>query len=189
MKINIVQHKTKPGILPNQAQLDSLLRKSQMLAAAAVSGVAAKKTQWFGEFGNQKSGEIDSRAQKISTYLATLKYITFSCSNEKDSIAAYNQKTLEKVDGGASKLDANPTIILGEGFHMEKYNEDEKVCSLLHEFTHMTIGTLDQNDKALGDIYGDKKCLEFAQKHSADAYRNADNWAYYLCSYKDKIKA
>jgi len=184
MELKIKVHSLNPGRLVDEKTLRAMLEAGYNLLVAAEAGTSSNKRAWFGDYGTQKSADIDARVKKIRLYLAGLKYICFSCSNTPDSIAAYNQKEKEKVEGGAGidALDKRPTIVLNAGFHMERYSWGEKVCSILHEITHMTIGTSDEKYKGR-DVYGAVECDTLAKESPEQAYRNADNWAYYLGSY------
>jgi Lysine-specific metallo-endopeptidase len=187
LTINIRLHKINPGTPVSEAAAREMLNAAHNLIQAAHGHSSdGIKQNWFGACGKSKTGEIDERAKKIDIYLTGLKTISLSCAGVEGSIAAYNQKDKEKVEGGAplGQLDKLPLIILNQGFHSDRYSWGEKVCSIVHEITHMTIGTSDEKYGG-DDAYGAVICEKLAAEKPDDAYKNADNWAYYFGSYYD----
>ncbi|MHC5057871.1 MAG: M35 family metallo-endopeptidase [Planctomycetota bacterium] len=160
-----------------------------LVVVAATSPNADAKRTWFGSSGQTDSTTINQRAVKMRDYMnGGLKKITFSCCGVAGSIAAFNQYSHLKVTGGPdpSKLNKASTVMINLGFHMDRYSWGEKVGALVHEITHMCIGTADVK---LGsdEIYGADKCVDLAGSHSSLALKNADNWCYYFTSYHGSI--
>ncbi len=158
------------------------------------------KATWFGAAGFTHFDEIDRLAHKVFDFLhpneKEKRKVAFVCRKVEGSIASCAQyaeekegqkaKTGEMIPFGGQPLKDRArieyVIVLGDGFRDAKYSWGEKVRSLLHEFTHVAIATQDLKYKDK-DAYGEKQCLAFAQGDSEKAYKNADNWAYYLGSY------
>jgi hypothetical protein len=186
MKILVKPHYKTPGKPVDQHRMANMVRAAQNLVTAARANASAEhKESWFGAYGASKSQEIDDRCQKIETYLNSLKRLTFRYSSEPGSIASYGQKLKEKREGGPSinELNGSPAININSGFHQGRYSWGEKVCSILHEITHVTIGTSDVLNSKGQHVYGAVDCAELKKTDPALAYKNADNWAYYFGSY------
>lgn len=181
-----------PAALAGKGDMTLILTACYNLVfKAATNPIAARKQTWFGNSGATRSADIDSRAAKIQNFIRdSNRTIYFVCAVSPGSIASYAQYQKEKVDGGLplNQCKKDPRIILGDGFRSGAYSWGDKVISILHEISHMTIGTLDQQVGAPArDAYGAEAALELREDNHQDAFRNADNWAYYFGSYHGDI--
>jgi len=184
-----IRHKLYPGRDINTLKselFDRLQAITRLTYQAYTNPSATCKTDWFGSYGTSKSTIIDDYSKKISDYMKMITKFTFSSSNKyPNSIATSALYNSHKVEGGMSldKLSKNPLIRLEPGFHSNRYGWGEKTLSILHELTHLTIGTLDKQTQDGSDAYGMNKCIDLKNWKPEDAYRNADNWMYYFNCY------
>lgn len=180
----------QPGYKPLAGELyKKYLAAYQIASAAAEYPDQKKKKDWFGANGDTKSKQIDELSKKIKQFINSRNTFSFRCSNVAGDMAFYSQKPKDKVFGGRplNSLSKNPSICLGCGFHSSKYSWGEKVIAIIHEITHMAIGTSDEKMQNGQDAYGSMNCSKLKDEDPDKAYRNADNWAYYFGSYNDKI--
>jgi Lysine-specific metallo-endopeptidase len=187
MPIPIITSKVSPvnpGTLVAVDVLKDLVTAGRRLVerAATLPNVEHKKA-WFGHAATSNADEITAWTAKMFAYLNDgLKTLNFSCCDTAGSIASFAQYATEKVRGGKE----NPTSVrymqINAGFLDTKYSYGERVGSILHEITHMCIGTNDE--KILErDCYGAPLCGALARIRPETALTNADNWAYYFTSY------
>lgn len=141
---------------------------------------------WFGDnLTKVQLQRIHYDAKALHEGLGAVKLMRFVCrpssKTNEFSIAScnLNDKSLYK-----------PTICevrLGKGFNYSRYSWGEKICTLIHEFSHWFIGTTDETYQG-EDAYG-IKAFDMVKDPSTVERRkclnNAENWGYYICSYRD----
>jgi hypothetical protein len=150
---------------------------------------AELKRVWFGSEGMTQSGQIDTSCAKMLAYMnGGLKKLNFNCTSEEGSMMSFNQYGKLKVPGGPSEdqLNKQSQVNVNRGFSSDRFSFGEKVGAILHEITHMCIGTADVVYDGR-EMYGADYCVELAMKAPTVAITNADNWCYYFTSYHDKI--
>lgn len=172
------------GTLVPTALLNQMLTSALALAERAANHPDADyKKAWFGNAALTNNHEIDAWARKVYGYLnGGLRKLDFSCCATAGSIASFAQYSADKVRGGKENLPTVRKMQLNAGFHSARYSYGEKVGSILHEITHMSIGT---NDEKLLDreCYGAPLCGALARIRPELALTNADNWGYYFTNY------
>ncbi|HSB80373.1 MAG TPA: M35 family metallo-endopeptidase, partial [Candidatus Methylomirabilis sp.] len=168
----------------NPQELRKYVTATKEMVKAAAGGFAIatpQKKRWFG--AEAKEGQwstIGEKLKKLDTYLTeTLGTVLFACTDGND-IASINRKSYQ------NKEPADVTVLLGRGFHWNRYSDGEIICSIVHEFTHILCGT---EDETVGkeEQYGLTKCLTLAADHPDQARQNADNWSYFIAEFKDKV--
>jgi len=163
----------------------------QLCAAAAASADDRLKVRWFGkelpelpflEIDGNRTMEwrlVKENCKKLSDYLAqTLQTIRFECGIG-DGIAAIDPT---KCNDKSTAV----TVLLNLGFPWRRFSDGEAICSIIHEFTHSVLRTKDEKVNG-ADQYGMTTCLLLAQQNPKQAWRNADNWAYYICEFKNQL--
>ena len=190
-KIVVRKHGRTPGqpLDTKKAELAKLLNDVKGLVLLASNARRADlKATWFG--GNlpaTRSMEIDVRLRKVYQFLNGLEQFTFtSANNDPNSIASFPQQDNHKVPGGMAlgallaKYRRSAFLYIGPKYSAVSY--EDKVLTLVHEFTHMTLGTADA--KVGGkEMYGAGNCKKLAVDSPDLAYSNAENWALYCMSY------
>lgn len=152
------------------------------MVSAAVKGFNNDdkgKTTWFGvETDTLKWSAIGTKIIELDNYFKnTIGMIKFACTYE-NGIAAIDPKKFNSTS-------ATVTVLLDKGFCWRRYSDGEIICSIVHEFTHIICGTTDER-LASKDQYGLTKCQALATDHPDQAWKNADNWAYYICEYRNQ---
>lgn len=150
------------------------------LAAAGFSTDGVHRTIWFGaESDTRKWSSIGAKLVILDNYLQNiLQTLKFGCTYG-DGIAAIDPTTFDATS-------VSVTVLLDRGFCWRRFSDGEIICSIIHEFTHIICGT---KDEKLGsdDQYGLTKCQALASAHPDQAWVNADNWAYYICEYRNGV--
>lgn len=182
--------KTNPGPLVTLETLTAMYKAGLNLVEQAVQFPEDEhKRFWFGVAGMTDSADIDRSAAKMQGFMnGGLKKLNFICTGTQGSMMSFNQYAKLKVHGGPADdlLDKSTNVMANVGFSSDRYSFGEKVGAMLHEITHMCIGTDDVT--ILGkEYYGADYCVELAAAHPNLAITNADNWCYYFTSYHDWI--
>jgi hypothetical protein len=155
----------------------------ELIRRAALLKKSDYVLQWFGQAGFEPKARdaIYRRSAELHEGVAGLTHVIFVCGHAEDMGAVALDDPLR--NGTACR------IRLGRGFSYDRYGWGELVCTIIHEMTHWFLTTVDAQ---LGDgrpCYGGL-CLKLANsKIKSDrekALNNADNWAYYICQYRDK---
>jgi hypothetical protein len=137
--------------------------------------------RWFGDdLTNVQLQRIHYDAAALREGLAAVAVMHFFCTTADDVAACELAKR-------ALYKPMVCQVKLGRGFSYQRYSWGEKVCSLAHELSHWFLGTTDETYKG-ADAYG-IKAFDMANDPSATERRkclkNAENWGYYICSYRD----
>lgn len=91
-----------------------------------------------------------------------------------------------------------------KNFFSDLTSRGERAMSVLHELTHYALATYDygylgtnlrrtdnldesQRSQVTKEFYGGDYCTELASDHPEIAYKNAENWGYYFCSYHNGL--
>jgi len=184
MIIISTQSKVNPGPMVSKETLAPMMEHALQLVSRANSNPNFNhKKQWFGHLADTNNEEITEWTQRMYKYLNEgLTKLSFSCCSTVDSIASFAQYKADKVRGGRFPPTKTRNMQLNAGFSSDRYSYGEKVGSILHEITHMRLGT---NDEKIGsrDCYGADLCGVLARAFPDLAMTNADNWAYYFTSY------
>lgn len=159
--------------------VQALLTDAEKLikTAAAKPDIKLMKT-WFGTRNIVSTGSEAYKAIVLGTaFLARWcdesgGVVHFVGKNYAGSLAACNWTNDERV------------IFLNSAFPMKRWSWGERVCTVLHEFSHKVLETKDETYKSK-PAYG-MRCVTMAQDVSDYelAITNAENWGYYLCSYR-----
>jgi Lysine-specific metallo-endopeptidase len=188
--ITVVVSPRNPGTLvPYATLLEMYATGYNLVLAAGENPNPDWKRFWFGIAGQTYSARIDDSVAKMKAYMnGGLKKMDFNCTGEEGSMMSFNQYAKLKVPGGPSPevLNKQSQVNVNRGFSNERFSFGEKVGAILHEITHMCIGTADVNYKGR-DMYGADFCVELAKDAPDLAITNADNWCYYFTSYHDRI--
>ena len=176
-----------PGPMVEIDLLKSMLNHAlQLVTRAKDNPNVNHQRQWFGQ-GAGGDAEVTAWTDKLHGYLnGGLKTINFSCCATVDSIASFAQYQADKVRGGKAMLPGVRNMQLNAGFSSDRYSYGEKVGSLLHEITHMCLGTNDEKIMER-ECYGAPLCGTLARVRPELAITNADNWGYYFTSYHSDL--
>ena len=172
-----------PGTLvPTETLVPMVTHALALVKRAHENAKPAYKSQWFGQRA-LNDPDINDWTEKMYKYLnGGLKTLNISCCSTVDSIASCAQYAGDKVRGGKEKPPTVRNIQLNAGFNMDRYSYGERVGSILHEITHLCIGT---NDEMINNVncYGAPLCVQLALTQPLLAMTNADNWGYYFTNY------
>jgi hypothetical protein len=136
--------------------------------------------KWFGPLAQKPNAQaaIFRGCAELRQHVAGLSNVILVC---KDS------ETLGGINS-SDPLRNGPTcrIELGRGFTYDRYSWGERVCTLIHEMTHWFLKTKDVEMSNGVEAYG-VNCLKLANSATEGwkAMDNADNWAYYVCEYRN----
>ncbi|MDX1810945.1 MAG: M35 family metallo-endopeptidase [Gammaproteobacteria bacterium] len=188
--ITVAQSKRNPGDLIDVSLLQKLYAAGyNLVLTAANSPSLENKKFWFGTGGQTNSQMIDEYSAKMKNYMnGGMKKLNFICTGTQGSMMSFNQYDHLKVPGGPAedRLGKSNNVMANAGFTLERFSTGERIGAILHEITHMCIGT---NDVTIGDkeYYGADYCRELALDNTNLALTNADNWCYYFTSYHNQI--
>ena len=167
--------------LLKKTELQTQFDKAEELINRASAGKNAEyAAKWFGPLAAKPNAQsaVFRGCNELAQHVAGLSTVILVC---KDS------ETL----GGINKLDPlrnGPTcrIELGRGFSYDRYSWGERVCTLIHEMTHWFLNTVDVQMSDGQEAYA-ANCIKLANSASEGwkAMNNADNWAYYICEYRN----
>ena len=130
--------------------------------------------EWFGAYNSHRADTVESVYLNTKNYL-TRNVVTYDFTNGLVTCAAKNWM--------AYTSHGSKTVYLC-GPH--GYDGATKLCStteiskedtLVHEWTHASVGTKDYK-------YGTDKCKQLAKDDPAKAIDNADNYAFHYCRVK-----
>ena len=162
-------------------ELQSMFDKAEELIARASQGNNAEHAvKWFGPLARKPNAQaaIFRGCAELRRHVAGLSNVILVC---KDS------ETLGGINSN-DPLRNGPTcrIELGRGFTYDRYSWGERVCTLIHEMTHWFLKTKDVAMSNGEEAYG-VNCLKLANSavEGWKAMDNADNWAYYICEYRN----
>lgn len=138
--------------------------------------------QWFGDnLTRVQLQRIHYDAAVLNAGLSAVTLMRFACSTSTGYLMACDLDNRTRY---------RPTIcqlLLGKGFTYERYSWGEKVCTFAHELSHWFLGTKDEKYNG-EDAYG-INAFDMAKATSLNERRkclnNAENWGYYICSYRD----
>jgi len=188
--LTIGQSKANPGPLIDMDLLRSMYEAGfNLVLKAADAPSADAKRFWFGAGGLTNSGAIDTAAGKMRDYMnGGMTKMHYLCTATAGSMMSFNQYAFLKVPGGPpeDKLGKATNVQVNAGFSSPRFGFGEKVGAILHEITHMCIGTNDVVYEGR-EMYGADYCVELAEADTNLALTNADNWCYYFTSYHDQI--
>lgn len=138
--------------------------------------------QWFGNsVTTVQLSKIHLRMAALNQGAKILQHIHYLCATTEGlgSIDFRERSQYKPVSA---------RVRLGRGFSYNRYSWGEKVCTIIHELTHWFIDTIDVEIDGV-DAYGGE-CIKLAETATAEdnkALNNADNWAYYICQYRDAV--
>jgi hypothetical protein len=146
--------------------------------------------KWFGDRA-QLVEDVEPKVEQTHTFLQNnILQVRFAL--RKENLGAYDRD-----------FHIPNVAQLGKGILYTRYSWGEKVMTLLHEMSHVILGTLDigadsktQTYEGMGACYG-PWALKLAKNSLKDplwgsfgrekAIMNAENWGYYFLSYWTKI--
>lgn len=152
----------------------------ELTKAAALTKDDARAKRWFGaDLGKVQLERIHREAAAIYEGLQAVATMHFVCvSGVFIAAADMDQRQRYKPVGCQ--------VQLGKGFTYQRYSWGEKVCSLAHELSHWFLGTVDETYQG-EDAYGIKAfdmVNDVAEAERRKCLKNAENWGYYICSYR-----
>jgi hypothetical protein len=183
----VVKHEGKGKKIVQPVLQDMLSDVAALINTALAKPNALNMRLWFGR-KNLPSGTSDKseativdRTKALAAWLASHQPICFTTKDAPGTLAFADQSN------------DTPEFFLGHGFPQCRWSWGERVCTLIHEFTHKAIATQDVQLGVSSGMDGlvpvmsyGMACLTLADEPNlfAKALVNAENWGYYLCSYR-----
>jgi hypothetical protein len=138
---------------------------------------------WFGDFGAHQEARFQEAQLRTGAMLEHAR----SHAIEFNQIS---ETTLAKTDQSKAALELN----LGTYTSLGLYSLGELVVTFVHEISHKTPGLM-TDDVSTGktDIEGGPisaykgDAVKLANSKPSEAFRNAENWGYYIASYHREV--
>jgi hypothetical protein len=162
-------------------ELQTMFNQAEDLIGRAADGKNAEHAiKWFGPLAAKPNAQsaIFRGCAELKAHLAGVSHLILVC---KDT------ETLGGINSN-DPLRNGPTcrIELGRGFSYDRYSAGERICTLIHEMTHWFLKTVDVEMADGTEAYG-ANCIDLSTSATDGwkAMNNADNWAYYICEYRN----